>query len=241
MSSSDPLVKASAKSGGDSKMHTAATVVPMRNGEQGLELLLLRRSPELRFLGGAWVFPGGRIDPGDFVDSERTDAALMRAARRAAVRETEEEAGIEILEKDLAHFSRWIPPSIAPKRFETWFFAVAVEGLEEVVVDGGEIDEFAWVTPAAAMEAQRDGTLVLAPPTFITIHQMSIFSDTNSALAALHAREVEVFVGRFVKREEGAISLYAGDVAYEGGSVDQEGPRHRLSLLPDGWRYERSA
>ena len=37
----------------------SATVVLLRDGRSGLELLLLRRSAKLAFFGGAWVFPGG--------------------------------------------------------------------------------------------------------------------------------------------------------------------------------------
>src|SRR5262249_22587229 len=44
----------------------AATVVLVRDGERGLEVLLGRRSSKLAFHGGAWVFPGGRIDPVDY-------------------------------------------------------------------------------------------------------------------------------------------------------------------------------
>lgn len=241
MTNIDPLIRAAkTQQGESSELHTAATVIPLRNGAEGIELLLLRRNPELRFLGGAWVFPGGKIDPQDFAGSERSEAALMQAAQRAAVRETREEAGLEILEQNLAHFSRWIPPTTIAKRFETWFFATSLEGEVEVVVDGEEIDEFAWFTPQRAMAAQQAGEIVLAPPTYITIHQMSAFPDTRAALADLDAREVDVFSPRIVKSGQGAICLYAGDVAYEGGELEQEGPRHRIALLPDGWCYERS-
>ena len=46
----------------------AATVVLLRDGEAGIEVLLGRRSSRLDFHGGAWVFPGGRIDPEDYAD-----------------------------------------------------------------------------------------------------------------------------------------------------------------------------
>ncbi len=57
----------------------AATVVLLRDGETGLEVLLARRSSKLAFHGGAWVFPGGRIDPDDYADAPDD---LPRAARR---------------------------------------------------------------------------------------------------------------------------------------------------------------
>ena len=64
----------------------AATVVLVRDAPDGLEVLLARRSSKLAFHGGAWVFPGGRIDPGDY--AERPDD-LLGAARRAAARRGE--------------------------------------------------------------------------------------------------------------------------------------------------------
>ena len=78
----------------------AATVVVFRKGQPGgpPELLMLQRAAQMRFAGGAAVFPGGRVDPAD-----RDWAAELAgagddveevAARIAAVRETLEEAGL---------------------------------------------------------------------------------------------------------------------------------------------------
>ena len=41
----------------------AATVIVLRGGAKTLEVLLVKRNPEQRFMGGAWVFPGGAVDP----------------------------------------------------------------------------------------------------------------------------------------------------------------------------------
>jgi 8-oxo-dGTP pyrophosphatase MutT (NUDIX family) len=43
----------------------AATVVLMRDSASGLEVLLLRRNQRAGFVPGAYVFPGGRVDPAD--------------------------------------------------------------------------------------------------------------------------------------------------------------------------------
>lgn len=76
----------------------AATLIVMRERAGGApELLMVERSAAMRFAGGALVFPGGRVDPGD-----RALAALHEgdpddlAARIAAIRETIEEAGLAI-------------------------------------------------------------------------------------------------------------------------------------------------
>src|SRR4029453_3377909 len=95
----------------------AATVVLLRDGDDGLETLMLRKNSRLAF-GGMWVFPGGRIDDGD-----RTPAAdALAVAANAAVREAAEEAGLLVPSSALIPFSHWTPPLMAPKRFLTWFF-----------------------------------------------------------------------------------------------------------------------
>ncbi|HEV2785546.1 MAG TPA: NUDIX domain-containing protein, partial [Solirubrobacteraceae bacterium] len=43
----------------------AATVIVVRDGTRGLEVLLVRRNPAARFMGGVWVFPGGALDGGE--------------------------------------------------------------------------------------------------------------------------------------------------------------------------------
>src|SRR6058998_293848 len=94
----------------------AATVVLLRDGADGVEALMLRRDADLAFAGGAWVFPGGRIDPEDY--PEGTDAddaeALLDAARNAAAREAMEEAGLVVDPSELVWFAHWTPPAIGP-------------------------------------------------------------------------------------------------------------------------------
>jgi 8-oxo-dGTP pyrophosphatase MutT (NUDIX family) len=76
----------------------AATLVLFRDGPQGPEHLFVERAATMVFAGGAVVFPGGRVDPGDYELAARFPHLdpLDAAARIAAVRETIEEAGIAV-------------------------------------------------------------------------------------------------------------------------------------------------
>lgn len=79
----------------------AATVIVFRNCPGGgpPELLMLQRSMEMRFAGGAAVFPGGRVDPEDRALASRIapdEDQEIASARIAAIRETLEEAGLVI-------------------------------------------------------------------------------------------------------------------------------------------------
>ncbi|QLC25898.1 NUDIX domain-containing protein [Parasphingopyxis algicola] len=82
----------------------AATLVLVRDRPQRRpELLMVERAAKMRFAGGAMVFPGGRIDPGDHALAENDSVVrgapgdpLQTAARIAAIRETLEETGVAV-------------------------------------------------------------------------------------------------------------------------------------------------
>lgn len=75
----------------------AATLVIFRERETGPpELLMVERAKAMAFAGGAMVFPGGRIDPGDHLLAELHPGMPDAAARIAAIRETVEEAGVAL-------------------------------------------------------------------------------------------------------------------------------------------------
>lgn len=86
----------------------AATVVPMRESDNGLEVLMMRRNSASEYVAGVYLFPGGAVDHADAEWTRRThglpdsphdlikgtDAALAAAHYVAAARETLEEAGL---------------------------------------------------------------------------------------------------------------------------------------------------
>lgn len=210
----------------------AATVVLLRERRSEPEVLLLRRSSRLAFHGGAWVFPGGRVD----LHAGETDDDA--GARRAAAREAREEAGVVVDPASLVPFSHWTTPEGQPRRFATWFFAARAP-TGEVRVDGGEIHEHRWLTAGAALAAQRAGEIELPPPTFVTLVELARQASAASALAAAAARRPFVYLPRIVRSGDLAASLYPGDAGWETRDAERPGPRHRLSFLASGWRYER--
>jgi 8-oxo-dGTP pyrophosphatase MutT (NUDIX family) len=216
----------------DDTIVPAATVVLVRDGEAGLETLMLHKNSKLAF-GGMWVFPGGRID-----DEDRDGATSAEdAARRAAVREAAEEADLRVEAGALAWIAHWTPPVGAPRRFATWFFVgVAPEGA--VTIDGGEIHDSAWMAPADALVRRDAGEVELAPPTWMTLRYLSTFATVGDLMADAHAREPVVYETHIGRTEGGMIAIWAGDGAYESGDTDTPGPRHRLIMANPEWRFE---
>jgi 8-oxo-dGTP pyrophosphatase MutT (NUDIX family) len=99
--------------------HPAATIVLMREGSHGLEVLLLRRVRSAGFVPGAYVFPGGRVDADDATPAllERLHGVSAEQARErlglapdavpaaeayliAALREAFEETGLLVGTRD---------------------------------------------------------------------------------------------------------------------------------------------
>ena len=222
------------KSGGEPV--DASTVMLVRDAADGLETLMLRKNSKIAF-GGMWVFPGGRVDEADRAGLAADDD--LGAARRAATREAEEESALIIALDELVPFSHWTPPPVTPRRFLTWFF-LAGAPTGEVVVDQGEILDHVWISPAEAL-AQRDaGEIELAPPTFVSLFDLAQWPTVDAALAAVRARTPERFSTRIAIHDDGPIALWHGDAGYAEGDASAPGARHRLSMAPDGWRYERS-
>jgi len=214
----------------------AATVVLLRDGDSGLEVLLARRSSKVAFHGGAWVFPGGRIDPADYGDAPDD---LFRAARQAAVREAMEEAGVDVDAEVLVHLSNWTTPEGSPKRFATWFFVGSVRGGDEVA-DGSEMDKVQWFRPADALAARDAGEIELAPPQYVTLLDLQETATVADALAATSVAEAIDYLPRFHFIESGAICVYPEDVAYDDiAQLETPGPRHRLLLGSESWEYIR--
>ena len=216
----------------------AATVIVLRDADsrqKGIEVLLLRRNAKTAFHGGAWVFPGGHIDPEDHNPAAPDD--MLAAARQAAVREAREEAGLSLSAETLLYFSHWTTPLIRPKRFSTWFF-VAQVGRDAVRVDGAEISAHTWMRPHEALEARQAGELELPPPTFVSLTKLSAFETVKDAFGYVRGREPDTFFPKLEKVEGGYCSLYRGDAGYESAHVDEPGRRHRLWMLQSGWRYE---
>jgi 8-oxo-dGTP pyrophosphatase MutT (NUDIX family) len=210
----------------------SSTIVVTRDGDAGLEVLLLERSGDRK----PWVFPGGKLDAADRAGGGGEEAAL----RRAAVREAREEADLSLDPAALVLISRWITPKISPKRFDTLFYLATVPATAEVRVDGSEIANHRWLAPSVALEAHHASEIRLAPPTFVSVTWLTAHGDTASAARALTTADPITFRPRIHPIDEGACILYPGDVGYESGDIALPGPRHRLVTRPEGWRYERS-
>lgn len=221
----------------DPELRLAATAVLLRDTEQGMETLLLRRNAKLAFAAGAWVFPGGAIDPPE-IDAADTQ---MQAARVAAVREVEEECGLQIAEQELVHFCNWTTPIGESRRFATWFFvAQAQRSSLDVVIDDGEIHEFQWLRPQRAVALHHAGELSMMPPTYLSMRLISHYQTAAEACERLAQRIPYEVTPILCESEQGIVCIYPGDAGYETADLVLPGPRHRSLFSGQGTQYIHS-
>ncbi len=163
----------------------AASAILLRDASRGPEVLLLQRNPEAKFMGGAWVFPGGSVHADDEVDDD------VPGPVRAAMRETEEEAGVTLGGPgDLVAFSRWITPAQVKIRFDTWFFIARAPAGAEVRVDNAEVVDSIWIAPQEALDRGARDELTLVFPTIKHLEELAAFESVDDALERARSRKV---------------------------------------------------
>jgi 8-oxo-dGTP pyrophosphatase MutT (NUDIX family) len=156
----------------------AATAVLLRPSSHGLEALITKRARSMRFGGDLWVFPGGRLDPGESLE-------------QAAARETREETGIEIDARALVPMTRWVTPIGLPIRFDARFFGLVVPAETEVVAPSPEVAEARWLSPTAALEGMASGELPMWQPTVVTLQQVEALHGPDDLARAFPIDAVE--------------------------------------------------
>lgn len=219
----------------DPNVTPAATVILLRDTPVGLETLMLHKSSNQAF-AGMWVFPGGRVDADD--DDPDQPGDERAAARRAAAREAFEETGLVVDPSAFVALSHWTPPAAAPRRYATWFF-VADAPTGDVAVDMGEIVDSAWVGPIDMIQRRDAGEVELAPPTWVTLNLLARHQRAADVLAWASAREPDIHVTTIANVDGVLMALWRGDAGYDDGDATRPGPRHRLVMDADTWRYER--
>jgi 8-oxo-dGTP pyrophosphatase MutT (NUDIX family) len=172
-----------------------------------LEVLLLKRTEEAKFMPGVWVFPGGGVDP--------EDGEGEAAYRACAVRELEEEAGIALPDdEELILFSRWITPEVISRRFDAWFFLALAPAHAPPEPDGLETTEAGWFEPQAALDAQAAGDLALAFPTISQLTSLLPFANATEAIEAHRGRAIEPILPKVIGTQEDHRVVLPGDPDY---------------------------
>jgi 8-oxo-dGTP pyrophosphatase MutT (NUDIX family) len=199
----------------------ASTVLLLRDGERGVEVFMVRRHDSVAFMGGAHVFPGGRVEDVDRVSGD--DPHLV-----AAVRELFEEAGVRVAIDALVPWAHWVTPPIEARRFDTRFFAARAPANQTPAHDGQETTEGAWMTASDALRRAGRDDILLPPPTWTSLRELEPFTTVGDALQWARQR-------RIVRREPKLLERDGHRVLFIPG--DPENPEPLLDMAPRETRF----
>lgn len=222
----------------------AATVILLRDGEDGLETFVMRRATTMAFAPRMHVFPGGRVDERDYAEPVRfagsdadalarrasTDAAGVSALYACALRETHEEAGIDLSVRDadgallvdasiIPIVDHWVTPEVESHRYDVRFFAAEIaDGHAQLTTT--EADNADWIGPARAIEAFESGSMAMLPPTESVLRWLSGFAHAADVIAAAAERTVVPLLPRRITDDRGTrwvlVHDRTGDVVVDG-------------------------
>ncbi len=186
------------------KPRASASLILLRDSPAGPEVLLVQRNPAQKFMGGAWVFPGG---------ATHTEDADERGTAR---RELEEEAGIGLpAGAELVHYSRWITPAEVSKRFDTHFFVAQAPEGAVAAIDGAECVGARWIRPQEALDAGTRDELMLVFPTIKHLEQLAAHESVADALDTARSRKVLPVQPRVLVEGGVAQVLLPGEPGYD--------------------------
>jgi len=161
----------------------AASVLVLR--DDPLEVLMILRHENSSFVPGAWVFPGGAVDPED------GQPGTLDAARAAAIREVFEETAIR-LDGELVPTSRWITPVGLPKRFDAWFFLASVPRDIPVTLQESEAVDYVWIAAKDALARRRELKMVF--PQISNLEHIANATSVTELLASRRGAKIEAMV-----------------------------------------------
>jgi len=218
----------------DVPVRPASTVVLLRDSDEGLQTLMLRRNKALLFAGGAWVFPGGALEPADYMGDENDVEA---AARRAAAREAQEESALRPLPEKMVQLSHWTTPVGEPKRFSTWIYAAPIVSDDDVVIDGSEIHDSNWLLVRDVVRLHEAGDMNMLPPTYITLCTLAKYERVEEVIESEKSTPIPEVFPKFTVDGEQVVVLFRGDAGYASGDASAPGARHRAALAGSTWKY----
>jgi 8-oxo-dGTP pyrophosphatase MutT (NUDIX family) len=178
----------------------AASVVLCRDDESGLQTYLLHRHARMAFAASMVVFPGGGVDPVDLVSPDPLLAC--------AIRETEEEAGVDLTGSSPAPWAHWITPVLQPIRYDTFFYLADLPPGQMASDRSSETERAAWSTPAEAIAAYEAGDLAMMPPTLSILLELAGLERVADALELARGRVIEAVLPEVVRQDGGFCYRY---------------------------------
>ncbi|WP_166741689.1 GNAT family N-acetyltransferase [Cumulibacter soli] len=203
---------------------SAVSVIPVRDGEDGLEVFIQHRVSTMDFAPGAVVFPGGRIDPVDaqhpadvdddvlselvsvwggstFVAAADDPRLAVRTILATGLREVHEETGVRLDPAELLPWDDWTTPPGFPKRFQVHFMVAHLPVGDPRSPQNTTTEALAseWLPVQQVLDRGNGGDLQVMTPTRVILQELAELGSAD-AVMNLHPHVVPVHLDRSGRR-----------------------------------------
>jgi 8-oxo-dGTP pyrophosphatase MutT (NUDIX family) len=177
--------------------------------QRGLRIGAIREAFE-----EAGILLAERLDGSTF--GEACDPAVREAVDRGetAFIDVVRELGVRLRLDALTVFARWITPAMMPKRFDTWFYAVAAPYDQVAACDGRETVDAEWIAPSEVLRLADAGERTVIFPTRMNVQLLSEAASAEDCVARAENRTLVTVLPQVEKRGESRFLVIPPDAGY---------------------------
>lgn len=157
--------------------------------------------------------------------AEHHDGAHFAAACDPTVREAVDrgevhfldvvrELGVRLRLDALSVFARWITPTMMPKRFDTWFYAVRAPADQVAACDGRETVDAEWIAPQEILRLAEAGERTVIFPTRMNVQLLAEAQSAEDCVVRAESRTLVTVLPQVERRPEGAVLVLPPDAGY---------------------------
>jgi 8-oxo-dGTP pyrophosphatase MutT (NUDIX family) len=122
--------------------------------------------------------------------------------------------GVKLRLDSLTVFSRWITPTMMPKRFDTWFYCVRAPADQVAACDGRETVDAEWIGPAEVLRMAEAGERTVIFPTRMNVQLLAEADSAADCVARAEGRTLVTVLPKVEKRGESRFLVLPSDAGY---------------------------
>jgi 8-oxo-dGTP pyrophosphatase MutT (NUDIX family) len=170
------------------------------------------------------------LDGSDF--AEVCDPVVRAAVDKGetAFIDVVKDLGVRLRLDALAVFARWITPTMMPKRFDTWFYAVRAPADQVAAADGREAVDAEWIAPSEILRLADAGERTVIFPTRMNVQLLAEASSAEDCVARARARTLVTVLPKVEVRDGARYLVLPPDAGY--GDVAESMEQTQLAMKP---------
>lgn len=182
----------------------------------------IERGPRIAAIREAFEESGILLGRGSDLPDPEESAADRKAIEAGRLRFIDYVAahGLTLDLTSLTLFSRWLTPSVVPKRFDTFFYLADAPDGQAALSDGRETVDTEWVTPAEALRLAAAGERTIVFPTRMNLTLLAQSMSVAAAVEAARERPPRTVEPRVEERAGTRYLLLDPDLGY--GRVEEK-------------------